>query len=342
MKAFKVIVGGAILLGILAVGAIVFFTMGPPEVIVYNYAGGGAPGDFYTGTINVTLGTYSVTNLTDPSITHSGTFTATDTPGLYQMDIGNYFVMLPGEMLVAQVTVDDEPRLVVLLSQALSPYGVEISGSYNWLDLSGVLGEATVTPDVGNPSTGHVVCSSPYWTGTVDADYTWVENYNAVRIEATQLSAYPGAYLYGVFVNNDVMVLDCYDNTGKGTGVNIALRKISPAPDVSTYAGDYVYLDKDGGHGVFTVNVTGSSIDNVSHQGVDSDGNSTSGTIPGSSLTNRGDGSLTFSTGSDNQTALLLPGKVIVVGSSWEGGGTLLVGVNQSQALGGVQGESHD
>ncbi len=330
MKAFKVIVGGAILLGILAVGAIVFFTMRPPEVI-YNYAGGGAPGDFYTYTINVTLGTYSFTNLTDPSITHSGTFTATSTPGIYQADLGNYFVMLSGEMLVAQATVDDEPRLVVALAQALSPYGVEISGSYNWLDLSGVLGEATVTPDVGNPLTGHAVGSSLY--GTIDANYTWVENYNAVRMEMTQLSSDPGSYVYGVFVNNTVSVWDCYDNTGKGAGVNIALRKLSPAPDVSTYAGDYVYLDKYGGHGIFTVSVTGSSIDNISHQGVDNDGNPTSGTIPGSGITNRGDGSLTFSIGSDNQNVLLLPGKVLVVGSSWEGGGTLLVGVNQSLAI---------
>jgi len=291
------------------------------------YTGGGDPGDFYTITISNEENTYSYTNLTDPDVSGSGEFTSTSTPRLYKLDLGNYFVMLPEEILAAQVAVNNEPRLVVAVKQALNAYGMEIQGDYHWIDLFGVVGEATVVPDAGSPSTGHITGSSSY--GNFDADYTFYDDYMAVHIVETEQSTFPNNYGYGVFIDNDVCILDFYEATGEGTGINVAVKKLTN-PDIATYAGTYVYLDKFGGHGTYTIMVTGNAIDSIIYQGVDDMGNPDEGTIPGSDITDNGDGSITFLLNSDTWHALLLPGKVIVAGSEESSGvGILLVGLKQ-------------
>ena len=273
---------------------------------IYHYAGGGAPGDFYQLTANMTENTIFFQNMVTGE---SGTLSFQKvSEGVYQDSDEDLFVMIPNQMVVTAV----EGQLIVALKEPDEPYGDEIDGEYYYADLWGEVGDATV-------DTANKKITSSFGD---DLSYEYNTEYNAIEFtdeENLNLG-------YGIYLSNDVSVWDQYwrestDDEFEPGGIVVSVRKGSNY-DPADYAGSYYFLDREGDYGTFTIEATTAGIDRiVLHDEEDI-------IIPNENVTDHGDGRITFQAdlvGADGPDGteeewnlLILPGKVLIIACNAE------------------------
>jgi hypothetical protein len=204
---------------------------------IYHYAGGGAPGDFYQLTANMTENTIFFQNMVTGE---SGTLSFQKvSEGVYQDSDEDLFVMIPNQMVVTAV----EGQLIVALKEPDEPYGDEIDGEYYYADLWGEVGDAKV-------DTANKKITSSFGD---DLSYEYNTEYNAIEFtdeENLDLG-------YGIYLSNEVSVWDLYwresaDDEFEPGGIVVSVRKGSNY-DPADYAGSYYFLDREGDYGPFTI-----------------------------------------------------------------------------------------
>src|SRR5690554_710003 len=214
---------------------------------IYHYAGGGAPGDFYQLTANMTKNTIFYKNMVTDE---SGTLTFQKiSEGVYRDSDEDLFVMIPNQMVVTAV----EGQLIVALKEPDEPYGDEIDGEYHYADLWGEVGDATV-------DTANKKITSSFGD---DLSYEYNTEYNAIEFtdeENLDLG-------YGIYLSNEVSVWDLYwresaDDEFEPGGIVVSIRKNSNY-DPADYAGSYYFLDREGDYGTFTIEATTAGINRI-------------------------------------------------------------------------------
>lgn len=265
---------------------------------IYHYAGGGAPGDFYQLTANMTKNTISFKNMVTGE---SGTLTFQKvSPGVYQDSDGDLFVMIPNQMVVTAV----EGQLIVALKEPDEPYGAEIGGDYYYADLWGEVGTANV-------DTAEKIITSSYGD---DLTYQYNPEYKAIEF-TDELNLDKG---YGIYLNNEVSVWDLYwrefaDDDFEPGGIVVLVRQGSNY-DPANYAGTYYFLDREGDYGKFKIEATTAGIDRIVLYEEEEDI-----IVPGSQINDSGDGHISFEAdlvGADEPqewNLLILPGKVLII-----------------------------
>ncbi len=134
-------------------------------------------------------------------------------------------------------------HLVVALKQVYLPFGTEIAGDYNYVGSYGDYGTATAT--ASTPSTGTISYQAPNVAESGAGPYQFNATHSAVRMDETS-GSWIGDWSWGVFMSNDVFVMDSYDSANNPSSMSVGLKRpLTPAP-IADLAGTYHYIDKYG------------------------------------------------------------------------------------------------
>ena len=308
------------------------------EDLVYKYSGSIGVGDFVDVEINLSDKTYKFTNrITAES--GSGSFRKINN-SFYEITggdlTGNKFTILADQILIVSVNEAKEgERLITALKRADKPYGAEIGGSYNVAtSLEGWVGMVTINPADSSVEVKLDKNSDGDYDDANETyppmSYTFDQEFNAIKIIEDDEFRH-----FGVFLNNDVGIFDCYMWDGTdwvGDGMFVMVKQQSDSVNLLDYAGKYTYIDVDADYGTFELISEGDTLSFLA------DGEDTGLTI---SQDNVVGGVISFEAnlaGAEDGTKqtwnfVFLPGQVIIVASSdeiafgGEGDGGFAIGI---------------
>ena len=312
------------------------------EDLVYKYSGSIGVGDFVDVEINLTDKTYRFTNrITAES--SSGTFRKINN-SFYEITAGNLtgnkFTILDDQVLIASVNEAKEgERLITALKSANKPYGAEIGGNYNVAtSLEGWVGMVTIDPANSIVEVKLDKNGDANYDGANETyppmSYTFDQEFNAIKIVENDEFRH-----FGVFLNNDVGIFDCYMWDGTdwvGDGMFVLVKQQLGSVNLLNYAGKYTYIDVDADYGTFELVPDGENLSFLV------DGEDTELTFIQADVV---DGIISFEAnlaGAEDGTLqtwnfMFLPGQVIIVASSdeiafgGEGDGGFAIGVKSNQ-----------
>ena len=290
--------------------------------LVYNYSGSIGVGDFVDVEINLTEKTYKFTNRITADSDY-GTFRKINN-SFYEITggnlTGNMFTILDDQVLIASVNEAEEgEKLITALKRVNKPYGDEIGGSYNVAtSLEGWVGMVTINPADSSVEVKLDKNSDGDYDDKDEAyppmSYTFDQEFNAIKIVEDNEFRH-----FGVFLNNDVGIFDCYmwDGTDwTGDGMFVLVKQQSGPVNLLDYAGKYTYIDVDADYGTFELVPAGDTLSFLA------DGEDTGLIFSQADVV---DGVISFDAnlagaedGTQTWNFVFLPGQVIIVASSDE------------------------
>ncbi len=314
--------GGRYYIGVTSASGSSSYTVAVTSGALESYVGAASYGDLVAYYMDLANNTYSAYNLTTGA-TVSGTFTLSSDGRRGTMDGVYPFVRLPGEIVVISPrSAGAGHHLVVALKRAYVPFGTEIGGNYLYVGTYGDYGTATATASSASAGTFAFQALNVAEQGS--GPYQFNANHSAVHWQATSGTA-AGSSAWGVFLSDEVFVVDNYDPSGAPQGMTVGVKRPTSPPPPSALAGTYHYVDKYGGYGDFTINSSGT----VDIAGQDASGNPFSAS--GVPISQTPEGFYQVTLGAEQWTVVALAGTVLVGGASQEAGGpeegNIIVGV---------------
>ena len=184
-------------------------------------------------------------NLADPEDKGEFKYTGPDADGYYAIveegaTIGKFLLSDDKKIMIAQVTTEEGsteiPFMLVGVRSPTTAYGLEIGGTYNWVDLIGVSGGATITPSTTTEGT----VSISYGSTVVDLIYSYDSIYKAIYLGSS------GAAYHGFWLGSDLIITEREAATAPLPAQTISTRR-QPGHNLIDDAGDkYICLSNDG------------------------------------------------------------------------------------------------